>query len=80
MAPLEDWAEDRIFTGVEIHLDWMDRLRVLCGRPLHVDVKVSCEHAPGRTAGSSRIWIERFIFPWTHTGGYAESPSLEKTS
>lgn len=73
---LEDWAEDRVYSSVEVHLDWRDRLRVLFGRCLYVDVRVSTEHAPGRTLGTSRAWVARWIPPWARRrGGYAETPS-----
>lgn len=68
---LEDWAEDRIYTSVEVRLGWLDRLRVLFGRLLYVDVQVSTEHAPGRTLGTSRAWVARWVPPWERPGGYA---------
>jgi glyoxylase-like metal-dependent hydrolase (beta-lactamase superfamily II) len=71
----EEWAQDEVITFVEVHLDWRDRVKALLGRTVHVDVHVSVEHAPGRTAGSSSVWVERFWFPWHRRGGYAEIAS-----
>ncbi len=55
----------RIFN--EVHLDWRDRIRVLFGRLLHVDVTLVDGVA------TSHTWVERVRTPWQNPGGYAET-------
>lgn len=75
-GPLEDWAADRMFTYVDLHLGWRDRLRMLAQGVVHLEVVHSVEHQPGRIlTWPTTMRFDRIRWPWTKTvvGGYAIS-------
>jgi hypothetical protein len=60
MAPKDGYA-DCIHINVEAFLSWRDRLRVLFGKTLHVDVRCHTENLPGRCESQSTVYAEPFI-------------------
>jgi hypothetical protein len=59
-----EWARDEIFTQVDVHFDWTDRLLILIGRTVTVKVKTVVATPPGRCAASSSVWAWRIRWPW----------------
>ena len=57
---------DGLTSVVEIHIDWKDRLKVLFGGKMKVEVVTLVEHTPGRTQSRSSVsfagyprWLNR---------------------
>lgn len=59
MRDLPPWAKDVIHTDVDIHFDFVDRLRILFGAKVHLRVRTDCEHAPGRVESESIVSVAR---------------------
>ena len=57
---MSDSFKDTICTTTTIHLDWRDRLKVLCGMPLIIKIDVETEHVVGRTSTTGSAWTS----PW----------------
>lgn len=60
------WARDRIEINQTFYFPFVERLRVLFGRPHRVRLRVYTEWKPGRTAGGvDRGWVDPlFRWPW----------------
>lgn len=75
------WARDEIFTHVDVHFGWTDRLLILMGRVVTVKVQVIVERPPGRCASQSSAWTHRIRWPWARSsGGYSPVPPVAPTS
>ncbi len=59
---LDDGYADAVITEVEVHLDWMDRVRVLLRGHLHVHVFAQTEHLVGRATSRSRVSVPPFRY------------------
>lgn len=67
------WARDEIFSDVTVHFGWTDRLLILIGRPVTVNVRTVVGNPPGPCATTSSAWANRIHWPWQkRPGGYAE--------
>lgn len=72
------WARDEIFTTVEVHFDWTDRLLILLGRTVTVSVKTVVANPPGRCWSLSSVWAHRICWPWQkRPGGYSPAGVVE---
>ena len=71
-----EWARDEIYTDVTVQFDWTDRLLILLGRSVSVNVRTVVGNAPGRCASKTSAWAHRIRWPWQRRhGGYcAMSP------
>jgi hypothetical protein len=58
---IKEGFQDCIHTNVQVYLNWKDRLKVLLGKTLHVDVRIHTENIPGRCESESHVWAERLI-------------------
>jgi hypothetical protein len=58
---IKEGFKDCIHTNVQVYLGWKDRLKVLLGKTLHVDVRIHTEKIPGRCQSESHVWTERLI-------------------
>lgn len=54
-----DWAKDQIKNDVQIFLGWRDRLKILFGFSIDVDVFTNCENVPGRVEAIVGIAVRR---------------------
>lgn len=54
---LPEWAKDCIYSDVQVHLDWLDRIRVLFGRVVEVRLMTDCENAPGRLQTTTTVHV-----------------------
>jgi hypothetical protein len=78
---LPEWAEDRISTHVDVHLDWRDRLRILVTGVCYVRAEVTVEHTPGRMESTSAATVARVVWPWTdRRGGYVTENPKEQAA
>ncbi len=70
------WAKDQVRTDVQIMLCFKDKLKVLFGAPLSVEVYTSTENEVGRAESQSKVHVGRLIRLRKGRGGYslAESP------
>lgn len=73
----------RVFVNTTVHLDWGDRLRVLLGRPLHVDTATDIwlthqgdDHGLLAETVKSQCWVEPF-FSRRVEGAYHDAPRPE---
>ncbi len=55
------WAKDQILNRVDIFLSFKDRLKVLLGAPLWIDVYNSTENPVGKVEGKSKAYVGRLI-------------------
>ena len=71
---LPDWAEDRLYTHVDIVFSWRDRGRLLLSGKCRVEVRNTVEHAPGRHETTSAVHVVPRRWPWSPRLqlGYAE--------
>lgn len=65
-AELPEPYEDAVCNDIEIHFDWRDRLKVLLGGTVHVDVRTLVEHRPGKMETATRVNVVR-RWPWQKT-------------
>ncbi len=80
MTDLPEWAAEAVHVNTTVLFDWRDRIRVLLGRPVHVDSQIDCEHKPGRTSGAgTRVWVER-VFPVTPMMAMATCEGAQDTT
>ena len=65
---------DGVHTRVTCFLGWTDRLRVLCGRPLHLRVRVDTENEVGRTREAvTEAWVDPIFRPRRYLAEVAKS-------
>lgn len=75
---LPDWAKDATFSSIYIHFGFVDRVKILFGWSVTLDVSTATqEEIVGKleTASDVRVW-RLPIFRKT-LGGYAEMPKSE---
>ncbi len=65
------WAKDQIHTSVEIVLSFKDKLRVLFGAPLFVEVYTSTENEVGRAKSRSKAHAGRLFRLRKGRGAYS---------
>ena len=70
-----DSSADAVHVNTELFLCWHDRLKVLFGIGLHVDILVETEYLPGKILGRSRVWLERWPWDWR-----SQSPDMTVTT
>jgi hypothetical protein len=83
LAGLDDtpeWARDKVFVEGEFSFSFVERLRVLFGRPHRVRLAVFTEWKPGRTAGDrGRGWLDPlFRWPGMNTDSTCAGESKEE--
>lgn len=49
--------KDHINTEVYIDFDWLDRLRILFGYRVKVEIRTLCENLPGRVESQTTVHI-----------------------
>jgi hypothetical protein len=69
-APSGWSAEDKIRVLVTAHLSLADRILMLWGRPLAIDVEVWTEKAPGKTEARTEVWATVPRWPWRRRRGH----------
>lgn len=55
-----EWSKDALHTHVTVTVSFWDRLRILFGRKVFVDIDIECENVAGRTETKSVVWVEAF--------------------
>lgn len=60
--------QDEVISHTEIYFDWMERLRILCGRPAFVSAYIKTENLVGCVHGRWECHVARIIPP-TSSGG-----------
>lgn len=63
--------KDEIITSTLIKISFMDRLRVLFGKTIHISIFTKTENLPGKVKSESRVWVEK-IMKQKPSGGYEE--------
>lgn len=53
----EGWAPDSLIVETGVHLDWLDRIRVLISGNLHVGQRVKTDVSIGRSRAVSRVGV-----------------------
>lgn len=71
----DEWNKDEIVSHVDIHFDFVDRLRILFGRVALVTVRVDTENVVGRTVSESTVHVQP-IFPRKHGPGAVEAETI----
>ncbi len=56
---LPPWAKDAVHTSVDIHFDWKDRLKILFGWRVTLNVDTPTENVCGRTESASEVHVWR---------------------
>ena len=59
-----EWARDEIHANVTVNFGWTDRLLILIGRTVSVEVRPVVCNPPGRCASQSSSWAHRIRWPW----------------
>lgn len=78
---LPDWAKDATFSSIDIHFGFIDRLKVLFGWRVTLDVSTaSAIELTGKLETQSSVNVWRLPIFRKPVMGYAESPREEKTS
>jgi len=57
--PIPEGFQDEIRTRVSIYLSFMDKLRILFGCNLTLEVNTLCENVPGRLSTYSLVSVRR---------------------
>lgn len=55
--------QDEVISHTEIRFGWMERLRILCGRPAYMSVFIKTEHMVGAVQGRWDCHVARIIPP-----------------
>ena len=53
--------KDEIITSTLIKISFMDRLRVLFGKTIHISIFTKTENLPGKVESESRVWVEKIM-------------------
>lgn len=68
----ESWNKDEIISNTKVHLSMIDRVRVLFGKTIHVNLRTKTENEPGRCESSSSARVDKIInlSRWRKKQGY----------
>ena len=58
---LDCWNKDEIINNTKIHLSIGDRVRVLFGKTINVNLRIKTENEPGRCESTSSARVDRII-------------------
>jgi hypothetical protein len=72
---LPDWAKDAMFSSIDIHFGFIDRLKILFGWRVTLDVSTATqEEIIGKLETRSEVRVWRLPIFRKPVMGYAESP------